>query len=391
MNPRRVTVVVLLVFAAAFAGAQSSDDFLVTNGRTTALGGRHTALADDFQTLFANPAGLLEIDPRFSYSELTVGATGPVFSIAGIVLQTFGGTDFATLLASESVQDLLSSIYARFTLDGPISFGYAGAGMGFGVFNDTQLQLESTGSSGLEAQLGERFLLRGGYGIPILLPEDWDTTLGLGMGVKGFLRGDAVITTSLLTLPSLLDNLGPDLLLSSPFELSSGIGLDLGLRAEWAELLAVALTVDNLYAPTANLPYPTLEGFLDSTATPTGTAYDTLPQEINLGLAWAPGLGPVGRYVQDLTLLFDYRDIFDFWLDSANAENLALKMSLGLEATFLKVLSLRGGFGEGLFAAGLGVDMTYFELNASMYGRELSTEPGLRPVYNILIGLEFRG
>jgi hypothetical protein len=45
---------------------------------------------------------------------------------------------------------------------------------------------------------------------------------------------------------------------------------------------------------------------------------------------------------------------------------------------------------EGLFTAGVGLDLKIFTLNAAMFGTELSSEPGMRPVYNILIGLEFR-
>ncbi|MFW6312592.1 MAG: hypothetical protein ACOC2N_01755 [Spirochaetota bacterium] len=388
---RRLFLPLCLILLAPTLRAQTEFDLVMPNSRAAALGGYHTALADDFQTLFANPAGLLDVEPRFSYSELTIGASGPVFSLASIVMQSLGGSDFATLLASPSVQDLLRSIYARFSLAGPISFGYAGAGMGFGVFNDSQMIVQSTGSSALEIRVGERFLLRGGYGLGIPLPESWNSRLAVGLGLKGFVRGDAVIATSLLTLPTLVESIGPELLTESPFELVSGIGVDAGLRWVWSETLAAAVTVDSLYSPNGVVRYPTLSGFLDSSGTPSEPVYDTYPQEVNLGLAYTPSLGGVGRYVQDFTLLYDYSDVFDFWIDRDNAENLALKMSLGVEATFLEVLSVRGGFAQGLFAAGLGIDLTYLELNAAMFGTELSSEPGLRPVYNLIVGLEFRG
>jgi hypothetical protein len=388
---RRVVTVLLIVVIAAGVGAQSADDFLTSSGRTAALGGTHRALADGFQTLFANPAGLLDVEPRFSYSGLTLGASGPIFSLASLVVQSLGGSDFATLLASPSVQQLLSSIYARFTVSGPIAFGYAGGGMGFGVFNDTRLLVQSRGASSLELRLGERFVLRGGYGIGVPLPSGWNSRLAIGVGLKGFVRGDAVIATSLLTLPSLFESLGPDLLTNAPFELVSGIGVDAGMRYVWNDTLAAAVTVDNVYSPNAVVEYPTLSDFLGAGEAPAPPVYATFPQEISFGLAFTPMLGPVERYVQDLTILFDYSDAFDFWTAPARTENIVLKVGVGLEATFLKVLSLRGGFSEGLFAAGLGIDLTYLRLNAAMFGNELSSEPGLRPVYNLIIGLEFPG
>ena len=391
MIRRRALILLLLIGLAYVLSAQSADDFLITDSRSAALGGRHRALADDFQTLFANPAGLLDVEPQFSYSQLGVRATGPVFSIASLVLESLGGADIATLLAKPSVQQLLRSINAQFSLTGPVSFGYAGAGMGFGVFNDTQLVLQSTGASGLEIRVGERFLLRGGYAIGIPLPAAWDSRLAAGIGLKGHVRGDSVVSASLLTLPSVIGSFGPSLLADSPFELVSGIGIDAGLRYVWRDTFAAALTVDNLYAPNVVLTYPTTSGFLDSTGSSSAPAYATAPQEISVGVAYTPSIGRVGRYVQDLTVLFDYADIFDFWIDPADAENIVLKMGLGVEASFLEVLSVRAGIGHGLLAAGVGIDLTHVTLNAAMFGTELSSEPGLRPAYNLTLGLEFPG
>ena len=67
-----------------------------------------------------------------------------------------------------------------------------------------------------------------------------------------------------------------------------------------------------------------------------------------------------------------------------------LHAGLGFELVLLEILFVRGGFFHGLFSAGLGLDLTVFNINVSMFGRELSTEPGLRPVYNLILSLEFR-
>ncbi|MFW5777123.1 MAG: hypothetical protein ACOCZB_07545, partial [Spirochaetota bacterium] len=299
--------------------------------------------------------------------------------------------DIGTLLGKPSVQDLVRSIYARFSLTGPVSFGYVGGGMGFGVFIDTHLILESLGSSSLEIRVGERFLLRGGYAIGIPLPSAWDARLAAGVGLKAYVRGDSTVSTSLLTLPSVIGSFGPSLLADSPFELVSGIGLDAGLRYVWRDTLGAALTVDHVYAPNVVLAYPTTSGFLDSTGSAAAPVYDALAQEIGVGVVYTPSIGRADRYVQNLTVLFDYEDVFDFWTDPENAENLVLKMGLGVEATFLEVLSVRAGVGQGLLAAGIGIDLTYLTLNAAMFGTELSGEPGLRPVYNLTLGLEFPG
>jgi hypothetical protein len=262
--------------------------------------------------------------------------------------------------------------------------------MGYGIYNTTEFLARNVGASGLEARLGERFVFRGGYGIDIPLPESSQNRLSAGIGIKGFVRGDVVVSSSLLGLPALIGSLNPDLLTTSPFELQSGIGLDLGVRYEFRELLAASLTVDDLYSPTSTVRYATTNDFLGGGGAPVSSEFETLSQKINLGLAYTPDLGVVSRYVQDLTILFAYNDIFDFWLDPTGGENIILKFGLGAQTTLLEILSVRGGFSEGLFAAGLGLDLSIFELNAAVFGSELSGEPGLRPQYNMVIGLEFR-
>lgn len=388
---RRSVILLLLVLLSCAAHSQTNDDFRFITGRSAALGGIHRALNDDFSTLFANPAGLEGVDSGFVYSRLGFTATGPIFTIASIAAESLSGGDFVAILASPDVQTLLGSIYAQFTLGGPVYFGYTGGGMGFGVLNETQLTIQSIGAADLEIRVGERFLLRGGYSIPIGLPDSWDSELTVGLGVKGFVRGDSVIATSTITLPSLVDDFSPALLTDSPFELVTGIGLDVGLRYSWRDLLSAALTVDNLYSPVAVSSYTTLKGFLDSTEVVGSPSYEAIPQEFSLGFGFTPTLGSVGRYVRDLTLLLDYEDIFDFWLDPGNAENIILKFGIGAEATFLEVLAVRAGFSEGLYAAGIGVDLGITTLNASMYGTELSSEPGFRSTFNVLISLEFGG
>lgn len=389
--PRRLVAVVFIVFVSYAGFAQRVDESTVSvsNARDAALGGSHIALPSGFQTMFSNPAGLIDVEPQFSVSELTFRFTGPVFSLSSVIIQGVGG-DFAALLGNSSVQSLLSSIYANLSLTGPLYFGYAGAGLGFVVLNDSEILFRNVGATSIEARLSERFLLSAGYGLGIPLPESSQSSLSLGFGLKGFVRGDVIVSTSLLALPTLVDSIGPDLLTDSPFELISGIGIDAGISYWWRDVLGVALTADNLYTPTAVLSYDTLSGFLDSSFDPGEPTYATMAQNITLGLAYTPHLGGFERYVQDLALMLDYRDIFDFWLDPANAENIILKFGVGLEATLLNVLSIRAGFSEGLLAAGLGIDMSIVQLGLAMYGTELSIEPGLRPVYNLIFGLEFR-
>lgn len=387
---RAAAVVLASLLVLAGGGRAAADSLAVVSARSAALGGGHVALADGFQTLLANPAGLPYVAPTLSFAELTVRATGPVFTLAGLIVETANGSDPAVLVGDPAIQDLLSRVYAQVSVVGPLAFGYVGSGMGFGVYNDSRVLFQSLGSSTLEARVGERFLGRGGYGIEIPLPARWNSALAVGLGLKGYVHGDVVISTSLLTLPDLLESIGPALLSDSPFELTTGVGLDVGLYYRWRSVLAAGVTVDDLYSPTVVVRYSTLDAFLRGGDPPAPPEYGALPQRLNAGIAFTPSLGAVERYVQGLTVLVDYRDALDFWLAPGDAVNPVLKFGIGVEARLLEILSVRGGFSEGLFAAGLGLDLGATRINAAMHGSELSLEPGLRPVYNLTVGLEFR-
>lgn len=380
----------LALVIAPLCADVSEESVTLPNGRTAAIGGTHAALADSEQVLFANPAGMAFVEPGFSVSELTLRLSGPMFSIAGVVVQGVGGSDFATLLASESVQNLLRSIYAGLSVTGPLYFGYVGDGIGFGVQNNSGVLVRSVGSTSIEAVLTERFLLSGGYGFRIPLPEDWNSTLAAGVLLKGFLRGDVTIATSLLSLPSLVENVSAELLTEAPFALTTGIGADVGLRYGLGEWFAVGLSVANTVTFASTLEYAALDDFLSSGGAPGAPEYVLLPQSVNLGFQFSPSLGRAQRYLSNLLVLLDYRDIFDFWITPTDTENILLKLGLGVEARLLEVLSLRAGLNQGLLAAGIGIDLSFMQLNAAMYGTELSGEPGLRPIYNLILGLEFR-
>jgi hypothetical protein len=112
--------------------------------------------------------------------------------------------------------------------------------------------------------------------------------------------------------------------------------------------------------------------------------------DLALGVLYTPHFGFLDAYVSDLKFMLDYNDIFDFWTHPATASNPLLHIGLGAEVTLLDVLAVRAGFGDGYFSAGLGMNLTACHLDLAMFGTELSTEPGLRPSFNLIISTLFR-
>jgi hypothetical protein len=393
-RPVGLLFIASLLLTSIPGGAESTVSFSeygidLLSARTAAFGGGHAALADGLSCLFTNPAGFRASKPELSLAEITANLTGPVFSMADIMVQAAGGTDTVALLTSESVQSLLKKLYASASLLGPIVFGYVGDGLGFGFFNTSSVTFTSTGTvPRIAASAQEDVVFAGGYAFRIPLPPELLSKFDVGIMLKAFLRGNVTVDKSMLDLISIFSSISPELLLDQPFVLGVGVGADVGLLWNWNDLLSLGVVGRDVYTPILYNDYGTVQSFLDA-AVPT-TTFGLVPFDLTAGILFTPKLGFLERYLTGIKVALDYEDILDFLTHPATSENPVLHFGIGVELTLLEVLSLRGGFHDGYFSAGFGVDFTVVRLNAAMFGTELSSEPGLRPAYNLMIGLEFR-
>jgi hypothetical protein len=399
---RRLLVMLMAVLAAfgtvmPLQAAEEDESLISTDiqeiyfpsGRASAMGGPHAAQANDFSVLFCNPAGFQAVEPQFSVAELTAWLKGPIFDMAGLIIQTAQGSELTDLLGSPVVQDMVRSLYAGAEVVGPLNFGYVGNGIGLGLMNLTSLTLSSGGPLTVTMALSEQVLLCGGYAFRIPLPAKSLSALDIGFLLKGSLIGRLSFKKSLLELADMFTSFSAETLTSEPFDFIAAIGIDLGIRYQLGEWLAIGITGEDVFTPILTSHYVTVDEFTENTQEPTRTKA-ILPFKLNGGIMLSPPLGPVERVINEISLYVDYNDIFDFLITPSTSTHPILHLSVGLEMRFLRILSVRVGLNQGLFAAGLGLDLQYFILNASMFGTELSSEPGLRPVYNLMVGFEFR-
>jgi hypothetical protein len=369
---------VALSMVAPLSAETSVAPFTLPSSREDALGGQHAALADDFSLLLSNPASLASAKPQLFAAQLGLLASGPIFDIANLVVS--GGdltTGLVNLLASNKYK-----LYAGFDLVGPLSFGYVGEGLGFGLFNTTDFSLNAASISSITVDLHEDILVAGGYAYRFNLGKGH--ALDLGLLAKGFVRGAITEEKGLFEIQSLLD---PSALLASPFTLTTGIGLDAGLRWNWEERVAAGLVCRDAYSPAIVASYPDgVTSFFSSSGSPS-VSYSKIDPNLAFGASWSPDLGVLGRYIDGLTLAADYSDILDLF--SALPRNAILNVGLGAEVRLLEIMTIRLGIKEALLEAGMGFDLGGVRVSASAFGRELGLEPGSRPIYNLLLSFEF--
>jgi hypothetical protein len=384
--PALAIVLGLGLASTAWAADLSVDPFVgFYDSRANAMGGSHVALVDDFSSMLTNPAALVAARQGFSAARLDLGLAGPIFDIASLLAS--GGqlqTGLTNLLTK-------GNFYAA-ALSGPISRGYMGDGLGFGAFQRTHFVLDAASLTSITLALSEDFLIVGGYGFRIDLGGN--NALDLGVLTKGYVRGKlGVDQMGIIDLIPLLSD--PTKLLAEPFYLMTGIGIDAGIRWNWQERVSAGLVCRDAYSPALVTTYSSIENFTLGKAA-AGTSPGLIDPDLRLGLAWKPRLGNLGRVLDGLTLALDYDDMLDLinvFSTNAVARNLSrnpiLNVELGIEARVLDILSLRLGIKEALLQAGVDFDLDFAHVSVSAWGDELGNEPGERPVYNLILGMDF--
>jgi len=377
----RLTAAALTLFlgitVAAVAVDYYEEPMEPINPRFSAMGGPHAAAYDGFSALFQNPAGYLQTEPEISFAELTLGLKGPVFSIAD------------TFLAGASLEDiseLLDGLYTGMDVAGPLAFGYVGHGLGFGMYSNTSSEIRANNPFTAKEKIMQDLLLSGGYSFPIIgggegyEPHKLDGGVLLKGGFRGTIKGD--VSAIELQKPSM------DLVLDRPFYFTSLIGADLGLLYSYEGRWHFGITAKDAFTPTKRSEYEDITAFRKGDPQ-IDDELGLVPFSLNVGGMYRVDLSSRNIFISEAKFFLDYEDVFDYWLYPEMATNPILHVGLGTEITMMSILDLRLGFAEGLPAAGIGLDLHFFTLNAAMFGTERSTEPGLSPVYNLQLGFQF--
>jgi hypothetical protein len=206
---------------------------------------------------------------------------------------------------------------------------------------------------------------------------------------KGFMRATI---GDIGSLQDVIDLAGSptSLLTSSEFTMVSGLGFDAGVRWSLDDTLAVGLVAHDAFSPAMVTTYTSFTDFTDDpqAAKVGDSAYAIVKPNLAFGIEYNVPFAFLDLIGAELVVLVDYVDILD--LMEVIPRNPILNVGLGVELALLDILSLRAGIKDALPAAGFGIDLAAFKFSLAMFGRELGIEPGARPLFNLLVALDFR-
>jgi hypothetical protein len=324
------------------------------------MGGAFTAVADDSNAPFYNPAGLdniqsssfqiLNISADITYPSLYPNLYNSVQSDNGLTgnAQTAAYLNTFNSYAGQSLYARVGD-YSNYTTH-DFAIGLLTNNQTLGVVNASPT-INNLGS--LAALSDSGVVLSGAYGFFNHHLQVGGTIMGL---YQMFENVPQISSQNVSNIASTLSS-----------NMADGFGLVGNLGAIYH----------------FDLPLnPTIGASILNVGTASFGAAGSLPQIINGGIGIDPDIG-FGRLLAD----FDYVDVTNYLYYTG--DSLWLHTRLGVQYQFPEILTLSAGLYEGYPTFGVGVDLWAFEVNASYYTEEASPVPGLNPDHIVSLQVAF--
>jgi hypothetical protein len=338
---KRFAIAMAVASCATWATAAELPSYF-DGVRPLGMGGAFTAVADDENALFYNPAGLDRVE-RWS-----MGLVNPLLEVGEKGMDLYKDSTDTDFDQEAEVIDLLQDyvgeyLHVRAALFPHVVMKHFALGvLGQATVNAEvhnpqypEVQLSALATTGAHAGFG--------YGF-------WDGKLRLGVGGKYIKakRLDQTYTAFDIAQPGFEDRIKDDDLKDG-----SGFGFDLG----------VMTTLPVLLEPTFALT------ILNVADTDLGDAGE-LPQQINLGVSASHSLGWV--------TLVGAADWVDVTQNLGSDDDPYRRLHFGLEGRLARILSLRAGLSQGYGAFGASVDFKLLKLEYATYAEEIGSAAGDR-------------
>ncbi|MCL4461241.1 MAG: hypothetical protein M1297_05955 [Nitrospirae bacterium] len=323
------------------------------------MGGAFTAVADDENAVFYNPAGLDNIqDSSFKILNVSTDATYPgLFTLYNNMQSDsqLSGTaqDSAYVNTFNSVAN--QSFYARV---GDYS-NYTTHDFSIGLLTNNQM-LGIPAANASTNNLASLAALS-------------DTGIVIS-GAMGFFNHHLQIGGTLMGLNQMFVDI-PQLSVAQASNLQSTINSNL------THGLGILGNVGAIYH--FDLPLnPTIGASVENIGTASFGQAGSLPQIINAGVGIDPDVG-FGRLLVDI----DYDDVTNYLYYTGNS--LWLHTHAGIQYQFPAILTLSAGIYEGYPTVGFGLDLWAFEINGSYYTEEAGVVPGQNPNHILSLQVAF--
>ncbi len=319
--------------SAAGVNGQVYDNF--HSVRAMGMGNAYSAIVSDSDALFYNPAGIARIAGfNWTIADPWVGVSG---------VEAF--EDVQDIQDSDTFADSVNALYGdRVWLGAGLKSTFGIPYFAVGVYDhlNASLDINNPVYPNLDIAAVNDYGYVMGLGIPIL------PVFELGFVLKYIQRTGARVPFG----PSFVSSLDPDSIRSNVERKGTGYGLDLGANFRIPGPLSMVLSGvwknvgEMSFRPDSGEPPP------------------SEPNEMNVAAA-----------VELDVPLLEVRPTVEFKHLNRSDIQLGKKIHLGLEVS-LPLIDVRGGFHQGYYTAGAGVNLGVLRVDVATWGVEMGDYPG---------------
>lgn len=357
--------------------------------RSMGMGGNHITDYSDVYTTQKNPAGLgfAEKHDLWTNTQITFG--GPLEDFAKIAKNLETSEDKSNTEESSGIEDSIIDLVKKnnglatgISVVGPLQFGFIKNNFGL-LFSEeiyTDVNVPSISRGNVDIGLDISLLMGYGHKIDLGIHD-----IALGISANLFSRAINVGVNGSLTeifdKVEDMDNL--------PATSMIGYGINAGAQYEFANFLSAGIVWNNILAPTFTTDIP-----LDEDSDKEFTFKDARKDKLDSTLAVGFGVKIPTSFsmgiISSWTAYLDHDNILDFFAKDKIVKNPILGLSAGTEVVLFKTIALRLGINESYLAAGCGIRLAAFNIDAAVFGSELGLEPGAKPQLNAALSISFR-
>ncbi|MBN1114853.1 MAG: hypothetical protein JXA66_05895 [Oligoflexia bacterium] len=337
-----ISAVTILVLGSEAAASELTE--AATTVRTMGMGGAGSAIISGLEALYVNPAGLNRND-GIEFTALSPTVTANKSAWDAIM-------NYSSLTGAENVRDYLQPYVGNeYGLGVNSNTGIATKNFAASFFFDLEIyeSLHNLALPELKSKTYYQYGLK--FGASYGLFEN--SMLRVGAAIKWLTRrglADTATTETLLSLDTSeftgwLDRKG------------RGYGLDLGM--------IFTVPLDNEYLePCISLSWQDVFTTTIKPSSVDALSPGRLHDNLTLGLGTMINLPAL-----DIAFAFDIKHLTERGIQ------IPLKLHMGAELQF-PVFSVRGGYNQGYYTAGLSFNLFLFRLELLTYGEELGSYPG---------------
>jgi hypothetical protein len=342
---------VILLFTCFTTATQglSQGDWTQFGVRPLGMGNAFVAVADDFNALYYNPAGLARL------KDWSLEVLNPTFTLSSNTY--FLAKDSKTKKVGKALSDTISLISDEAGQPNYVSVGlspyFIAPGWGFGLTSSTYVSFIAHRNVDVETEAFSKLT------VPVSVARNYfSDRLSVGATIKAVaLAGlDQDISVDTISLISSKQDSGSDQKVSDFLVSGAGLGFDLGML----------FTPKENMEPTLGISIMDVGGTKLRKIAKEGTTARTIIPTVNTGVSF----NPFKTERNYLLVALDAHMI-------NQSSHFSHKLNFGLEYGFFKFFKLQTGLHQGYITGGVQFDAMIFKLRLATYAVDRSPLVGL--------------